>query len=98
MKNFTGVSAPYDAPKDALNIDTEKMNLDECMRVLQADMFRQGCIKDNNTTTVVQTLINRNRMSAAEGYPKLEIDTMTPCKLNSSRLLEKDGLTLLRDS
>jgi len=76
MKNFTGVTAPYDEPKDALNIDTEKMNLDECMRVLQADMFRQGCIKDNNTTTVVQTLINRNRMSAAEGYPKLEIDTM----------------------
>jgi len=76
MKNFTGVSAPYDAPKDALNIDTEKMNLEECMRVLQADMLKNGCLKDVNTRTVVQTLINRNRMSAAEGYPKLEIDTM----------------------
>lgn len=40
MKNFTGVDAPYDAPKDALNIDTGKMNLEECMRVLQADMFK----------------------------------------------------------
>jgi adenylyl-sulfate kinase len=53
LPNFTGISAPYDEPKDALNIDTEKYSLDECMRILQADMFKNGCIKDNSTRPVV---------------------------------------------
>jgi len=79
MKNFTGVSAPYDAPVDALNIDTGKMNLDECMRILQADMFKNGCIKNNaKPRPVVSTLvdINAQRTSAATTYPSLEIDEM----------------------
>lgn len=77
MKNFTGVSAPYDAPKDALNIDTGKNDLNECMRILQADMLKNGCIKDNNgPRPVVSTLVDDTKRFAAGDHPKLEIDEM----------------------
>jgi adenylylsulfate kinase-like enzyme len=60
IPNFTGVSAPYDEPKNALEIDTGVWDLNECMRVLQKDMFEKTkCIKDNNgPRPVVATLVN----------------------------------------
>lgn len=76
IPNFTGVSADYEAPKDALNIDTSKYDLEQCMRILQQDMLNSGVIKDNNNRPVVASLVQDDAAlrAAADTYPKLEID------------------------
>jgi adenylylsulfate kinase len=45
IKEFTGISAPYEEPeKPEIILETEKMNLDECVEVLLGYLSERGYI------------------------------------------------------
>jgi 3'-phosphoadenosine 5'-phosphosulfate synthase len=79
VKFFTGVSAPYEAPKDYdLDINTGAMPIEQCKNIVVAKMVSEGIIKDNSKPRVVPTLVagNAAKIAEAAGLPKLEINTM----------------------
>jgi len=58
IKNFTGISDPYEAPENPeLNIDTGALNIDQSQAVLLKHMMDHGVIKSNTERRVVNTLI-----------------------------------------
>jgi len=48
IQNFTGISAPFEAPaKPALSLDTSKLSLEECVEKIAA-LIENNNIQDNN--------------------------------------------------
>jgi len=79
LPNFTGISAPYDVPKNAdLIIDTGAKSMNQCMIAMQRHMINNGIISDGSSASrVVDTLIcqpTEAEFEAISKMPALEID------------------------
>lgn len=53
IKNFTGISDPYEAPSNPdLDIPTHKMDLDQCVNFVLKRMVDDGVIKSTRETHI----------------------------------------------
>lgn len=58
IKNFTGISDPYEAPSNPdLNINTGELSLDQSVQLILKQLIQDGIIKSNSAPHVVDTLI-----------------------------------------
>merc|ERR1719183_872670 len=67
IPNFTGVSDPYEEPKDCeLNINTGTVPIEGCKNIVVNHMVREGVIQDNSSPRVVESLVHENAAKSAE--------------------------------
>jgi adenylylsulfate kinase-like enzyme len=58
IKNFTGISDPYEAPSTPdLNVNTGELTLDQSVQLILKQLTQDGIIKSNTAPNVVDTLI-----------------------------------------
>jgi len=79
IPNFTGVSDPYEQPKDCeMNINTGEVPIEGCKNMVVNHMVKEGVIRDNSAPRVVESLVEVNAAKAQEaaGLPKLMINDM----------------------
>jgi 3'-phosphoadenosine 5'-phosphosulfate synthase len=78
IKNFTGVSDPYDAPEaPEMNIDTGSLSLDQATALVMKHLSDSGVIKSKTDSRVVQTSIvapTAEEAKEAEGLKSLELN------------------------
>lgn len=80
IPNFTGVTAPYEAPgTPELNIDTGSLSLEACQSVVIKHMTSAGVLKNNNTRQVAESLWREKTAEEEAEYqsgtiPCLDID------------------------
>lgn len=73
IKNFTGISDPYEAPENPeLNIDTGALNVDQSMAILLKHMHDHGVIKSNTDKRVVNSLIKEPTEEEAKEAAELK--------------------------
>lgn len=74
IKNFTGISDPYEAPPNPeLNIDTGSLTLDQCKAFVLKHMKEQGILHDNNAKRVVDSLIKEVTADEAAEFANLKV-------------------------
>ena len=58
IKNFTGVSDPYEAPENPeLNVDTGNLDLESCQTFVLKHMMQEKVILDKSVSRVTQSLV-----------------------------------------
>lgn len=73
IKNFTGISDPYEAPENPeLNIDTGALNIEQSQAVLLKHMMDHGVIKSNSDRRVVNSLIKEPTEEEAKEAAELK--------------------------
>ena len=73
IKNFTGISDPYEAPENTeLNIDTGALNVDQSLAILLKHMHDHGVIKSNTDKRVVNSLIKEPTEEEAKEAAELK--------------------------
>lgn len=74
IKNFTGISDPYEAPPNPeLNVDTGALSLAQCQTQVLNHMKDQGVLKDNSVRRVVETLIKTPTEEESKSYADLKV-------------------------
>jgi 3'-phosphoadenosine 5'-phosphosulfate synthase len=74
IKNFTGVSDPYEAPPNPeLNIDTGSLTLDQCKALVLKHMKEQDVLRDNNAKRVVDSLIKECTPEEVAEFANLKV-------------------------
>ena len=57
IKNFTGISDPYEAPESPdLDIKTHELTLDQSVNVVLDKMFNDGILEDHRKVKIAPTL------------------------------------------
>ena len=78
IPNFTGVSAPYEAPESpALNVNTGALSLEACQSMVINHMQSESVLRNNQERQIAESLWNAaSEAEAAEaaGLPVLDID------------------------
>lgn len=78
IKNFTGVSDPYEAPTNAdMDIKTGELSLDECVNQVIKQLTDDGLLKDNNVTEIAQPLyesISSEEQTAVDSLKVIDIE------------------------
>jgi 3'-phosphoadenosine 5'-phosphosulfate synthase len=73
IKNFTGISDPYEAPENPeLNIDTGALNVDQSLAILLKHMHDHGVIKSNTDKRVVNSLVKEPTEEEAKEAAELK--------------------------
>lgn len=73
IKNFTGISDPYEAPESPeLNIDTGVLNVDQSLAILLKHTIDQGIIKSKSEKRVVNSLIKEPTEEEAKEAAELK--------------------------
>ena len=74
IKNFTGVSDPYEAPASPeLNVDTGSLTLDQSQALVLKHMADEGVLKSNNEKRVVESLVVEPTEEEAKEYSALKV-------------------------
>ena len=77
IPNFTGVSAPYEAPANpALNVDTGTLSLAACQQMVINHMESQSVLRNNQERQIAQSLwraASEAEATEAAGLPVLDI-------------------------
>lgn len=78
IKNFTGVSDPYEAPGNPeLNVNTGELTLDQCSALVIKHMTERGVLRDNSAPRVVESLVKAptaEQETEAAGLKFIDID------------------------
>lgn len=78
IKNFTGVSDPYEAPENPdLRVETGEKSLDECAKQVMDMLVAKGCLIDHTAPRVVPTLVTPmtiDEKAEFEGLDVLDVD------------------------
>jgi 3'-phosphoadenosine 5'-phosphosulfate synthase len=78
IKNFTGISDPYEAPANPeLTIDTGALTLDQCQAIMLKHMQDTGVLAQKNASRLVHSLVKEpteDEAKEAEGLPSIELD------------------------
>lgn len=79
IKNFTGISDPYEAPANPdLEIKTNELNLEESINKVLKRMEDDGIIESNTKPRVVESLVEENvseeERKEFEGLKSIDID------------------------
>jgi 3'-phosphoadenosine 5'-phosphosulfate synthase len=78
IPNFTGVSAPYEAPAEpALNIDTGALSIDACQSKVINHMQASGVIRSNQERTIAESMwkdASADEAAELASLPVLDID------------------------
>ena len=81
IKNFTGISDPYEAPKNPdLNVNTGAFSLEQCVTQVIKHMEENGILRNKATPQIYESLINEasaEEAAAAGTFPVLDLDTMS---------------------
>lgn len=73
IKNFTGVSDPYEAPENpSLKIDTGTLSVDACAQMVMDQIYKDGVITPP-TKKVVMPLITPMTVEQKAEYETLEV-------------------------
>lgn len=74
IKNFTGVSDPYEEPPNpSLKIDTGSLSIDACAQMVMDQIFADGIITRPNGPKVVAPLITPMTVEQKTEYDALEV-------------------------
>ena len=78
IKNFTGISDPYEAPANPeLNVDTGSLTLEQAQALVIKHMNDEGVLKDNNAKRVVASLVKEataDELAELAGLKFLDIE------------------------
>ena len=74
IKNFTGVSDPYEEPASPeLNVNTGELTLEQSQSLVLKHMKDEGVLKDNNTRRVVESLVKEATEEEAKAFADLKV-------------------------
>jgi adenylylsulfate kinase len=78
IKNFTGISDPYEAPENPdMNIKTHEFSIDQCVDQVLERMFHDGVLTDNKRVKIAQNLyetLSETDAAEAATLKSVEID------------------------
>ena len=78
IPNFTGVSAPYEAPENpALNVNTGALSLEACQSMVINHMQSESVLRNNQERQIAESLWRAGseaELAEAAGLPVLDID------------------------
>ena len=78
IKNFTGVSYPYEAPENPeLNVDTGVLSVEQSDALVLKHLIDNDVLKSNSTARVVDSLVRAptaDEVSEAAGLKSIELD------------------------
>lgn len=79
IKNFTGISDPYEAPKNPdLDIPTDKMHLEESVNFVFKRLIDEGIVESTRETHIAKSLIEENlteeQLKEFAGLKTIDID------------------------
>ena len=73
IKNFTGVSDPYEAPENPeLNVDTGNLDLESCQTFVLKHMMQEKVILDKSVSRVTQSLVQESNEAEAAHFKTLK--------------------------
>ena len=74
IKNFAGISAPYEKPdRPELKIDTAHNTLEACLTDVVTYLEKSGIIKDETKRRISQSLVKPMRIEEKAGFDKLAV-------------------------
>jgi len=74
IKNFTGISDPYEAPpKPELDINTGEHSLDACMNQVLDTMYNESIIVDHTAPRIVPSLVKEITLEEKPEFEALEV-------------------------
>lgn len=78
IKNFTGISDPYEAPANCdLNVNTGEMSLDQSVAFVMRHMEEQKVLRNKNEPMIYESLIaepSAEEKAAAAEMPSMDLD------------------------
>jgi len=78
IKNFTGISDPYEEPKaPELNVNTGEMTLDQCVAKVVKHMEEQKVLQNKSQPMITESLVEAataEERAAADAMPSIDID------------------------
>ena len=78
IKNFTGISDPYEAPENPdMNMKTHESTVDECVDQIIERMIHDGVLRDNKKVRIAESLyetLNETDAAEAATLKSVEID------------------------
>lgn len=78
IKNFTGISDPYEAPENPeMNIKTHEATIDQCVDQVLERMLHDGVLRDNKKVKIAQSMyetLNETEAAEAAALKSIEID------------------------
>lgn len=74
IKNFTGISDPYDEPANPeMDIRTDLNSLDECVEMVMQRLKADGCLKSTAERSIAQSLIQEVTGDQGSEYAALKV-------------------------